>query len=44
MSTAQAIDLKSTIVSGSDLRILLGSEHVSYGDIYAALKEKGIFV
>lgn len=44
MSTAQAIDLKSTIVSGSDLRILLGSEHVSYGEIYAALKEKGIFV
>ncbi len=44
MSAAQAIDLKSTIVSGSDLRILLGSEHVSYGDIYAALKEKGIFV
>lgn len=44
MSVAQAIDLKSTIVSGSDLRILLGSEHVSYGDIYAALKEKGIFV
>lgn len=44
MSAAQAIDLKSTIVTGSDLRILLGSEHVSYGDIYATLKEKGIFV
>ncbi len=44
MSVSQAIDLKSTIVSGSDLRILLGSEHISYGDIYTTLKEKGIFV
>ncbi|WP_375576807.1 GapS4b family protein [Paracidovorax oryzae] len=44
MGAAQAIDLKSTIVSGSDLRILLGSDHVTYGDIYASLKEKGIFV
>lgn len=44
MSAAQAIDLKSTIVSGSDLRILLGSDHVSYGDIHTSLKEKGIFV
>lgn len=44
MTAAQAIDIKSTIISGSDLRILLGSEHVSYGDIHAALKEKGIFV
>jgi hypothetical protein len=44
MSAAQAIDLKSTVVSGSDLRILLGSDHLSYGEIHAALKEKGIFV
>lgn len=44
MSMAQSLDLKSTIVSGSDLRILLGSEHISYGDIYTTLKEKGIFV
>lgn len=44
MSAAQAIDLKSTIISGSDLRILLGSDHISYGDIHASLKEKGIFV
>lgn len=44
MGAAQAIDLKSTIVLGSELRILLGSEHVSYGDIYASLKEKGVFV
>ncbi|QKL55748.1 hypothetical protein HI814_03210 [Ralstonia solanacearum] len=44
MTTAHAIDLKSTIVSGSDLRILLGSDHLSYGEIHSALKEKGIFV
>ncbi len=44
MSAAQTIDLKSTVVSGSDLRILLGSDHLSYGEIHAALKEKGIFV
>ena len=44
MTKAHSIDLKSTIVSGSDLRILLGSDHLSYGEIYSALKEKGIFV
>lgn len=44
MAKAHAIDLKSTIVSGSDLRILLGSDHLSYGEIYSSLKEKGIFV
>lgn len=44
MSTAHAIDLRSSIVSGSDLRILLGSDHLSYGEIHGALKEKGIFV
>lgn len=44
MSVSQAIDPKSTIVSGSDLRILLGSEHISYGDIHTTLKEKGVFV
>jgi hypothetical protein len=44
MSVAQAVDLKSTIVSGSDLRILLGSDHLSYGEIHATLKEKGVFV
>lgn len=44
MSAAQAIDLKSTIVVGSDLRILLGSDHLSYGEIHATLKEKGVFV
>ncbi|MDO3525062.1 GapS4b family protein [Ralstonia pseudosolanacearum] len=44
MSAAHAIDLKSSIVSGSDLRILLGSDHLSYGEIHGALKEKGVFV
>ncbi|WP_432813932.1 GapS4b family protein [Thauera sedimentorum] len=44
MTKAHAIDLKSSIVSGSDLRILLGSDHLSYGEIYVALKEKGVFV
>lgn len=44
MSAAHPIDLKSTVVSGSDLRILLGSDHLSYGEIHGALKEKGIFV
>jgi len=44
MTKAHAIDLKSSIVSGSDLRILLGSDHLSYGEIYGALKEKGVFV
>lgn len=38
MSAAHAIDLKSSIVSGSDLRILLGSDHLSYGEIHGALK------
>lgn len=44
MTAAQAIDIKNTIVSGSDLRILLGSEHLSYGEVYNTLKEKGVFV
>ncbi|MBR7958853.1 hypothetical protein KDW41_00110 [Burkholderia vietnamiensis] len=44
MTSAHAIDLKSTIVTGSDLRVLLGSDHLSYGEVYSALKEKGVFV
>jgi hypothetical protein len=44
MTVAQAIDIKNTIISGSDLRILLGSEHLSYGEVYNTLKEKGVFV
>jgi len=42
MSTA--LDVQSTIVYGAQLRILLNSEHISYGEVHATLKEKGIFV
>jgi len=35
---------KSSIPTGSDLRALLNSEHISYGEVHIALKEKGIFV
>lgn len=31
------------IPSGSELRVLLNSEHISYGEVYFALKSKGIF-
>lgn len=44
MTAAQAIDIKNVIVTGSDLRILLGSDHLSYGEVNATLKEKGVFV
>lgn len=44
MTRSNQLDLKSTIVSGSDLRILLSSEHLSYGEIYSTLKDKGVFV
>ncbi|EGY34241.1 hypothetical protein SC1083_0628 [Aggregatibacter actinomycetemcomitans serotype e str. SC1083] len=37
------IDLKGLIPSGTELRILLNSNHISYGDISSTLKEKGIF-
>lgn len=39
-----ALDVTSTIVFGTELRILLNSEHISYGEVHATLKEKGIFV
>lgn len=39
-----AFDVSSTIVFGTELRILLNSEHISYGEVHATLKEKGIFV
>lgn len=32
------------IPKGSDLRMLLNSEHISYGEIHSLLKSKGIFV
>lgn len=33
-----------SILIGSELRILLNSEHISYGEIHSLLKRKGIFV
>lgn len=39
-----ALDVSSTIVFGTELRILLNSEHISYGEVHGTLKEKGIFV
>lgn len=41
---SSALDVSSTIVFGTELRILLNSEHISYGEVHATLKEKGIFV
>ncbi len=38
------IDTDSVILYGSDLRILLNSDHISYGEIDSVLKEKGIYV
>lgn len=32
------------IPTGSDLRVLLNSEHISYGEIHGSLKSKGIYV
>ena len=37
-------DTHYAIPTGSDLRVLLNSEHISYGEIHSALKSKGIFV
>lgn len=38
------LDTNSTILAGADLRILLNSDHISYGEINTTLKEKGIYV
>lgn len=38
------LNAKSTILAGADLRILLNSDHISYGEISTTLKEKGIYV
>lgn len=38
------LDTSSTILAGADLRILLNSDHISYGEINTTLKEKGIYV
>ncbi|EKS5497081.1 hypothetical protein QB888_004664, partial [Escherichia coli] len=37
-------DIKSNILSGGDLRVLLNSDHISYGEIHNTLKKKGIFI
>lgn len=37
-------DNNDSIPTGSDLRVLLNSEHISYGEIHGTLKSKGIFV
>lgn len=44
MVVGRVIDLNSTIVCGSDLRILLNSDHLSYGEVHLTLREKGVFV
>lgn len=38
------IKAQTTILTGSEFRILLNSSHITYGEIHATLKEKGIFV
>lgn len=37
-------DKFDSIPTGSDLRVLLNSEHISYGEVHSTLKSKGIFV
>lgn len=39
----QVLDSNYLIPLGSELRVLLNSEHISYGEVHSALKEKGIF-
>lgn len=39
----QISDSNFLIPSGSDLRVLLNSEHISYGEVHSALRAKGIF-
>ena len=39
----QALDSNYLIPLGSELRVLLNSEHISYGEVHSALKTKGIF-
>lgn len=38
------IKRKSTILYGNELRSLLNSDHISYGEIQSTLKSKGIFI
>lgn len=37
------VESNHLIPTGSELRVLLNSEHISYGEVHAALKTKGIF-
>lgn len=37
-------DLDASILSGGELRTLLNSDHISYGEIHSCLKKKGVFV
>ena len=39
-----AFDELSSIPTGSELRVLLNSEHISYGEIHNLLKKKGVYV
>lgn len=39
----QTMDSNYLIPSGTELRVLLNSEHISYGEVNLALKAKGIF-
>lgn len=41
---ARQVDLQCCILWGDRLRVLLNSDHISYGEINALLREKGIFV
>ncbi|KJH56950.1 GapS4b family protein [Acinetobacter calcoaceticus] len=40
----EQLDTDSVIPSGNDLRILLNSDHISYGEIHKLLQEKGIYI
>ena len=39
----QILNSNYLIPLGAELRVLLNSEHVSYGEVHSALKAKGIF-
>lgn len=37
-------DLDASILSGGELRTLLNSDHISYGEVHSCLKKKGVFI
>ncbi|WP_288490633.1 hypothetical protein [uncultured Acinetobacter sp.] len=39
----EQLDINSVIPSGNDLKVLLNSDHISYGEINRLLQEKGIY-